>query len=78
MEIDKIIEKIDLEVDSVNAGHTAYRDSLSFKYFNNNLLENSLPAHNDGDEDIVIVDDTSSTFDEANFNIGFEEYYEDS
>tara|TARA_B100000965_G_C19581814_1_gene753912 strand:+ start:1692 stop:1928 length:237 start_codon:yes stop_codon:yes gene_type:complete len=78
MDIKKLLEKIDLEIDSTNAGHQAYRDSQNFKNFNHSVLENTL--FSDGDEDIEMttIDDSNSTFDEANYSLGSEEYYEDN
>ena len=79
-ESQKILDNIDQEVKNQDVGHTAYNKVKYARNFNTSLLENSLFAHDDEllDHDITQVDDTISTFDEANYTLGSEEYYEDN
>jgi hypothetical protein len=70
--LEEIIKRIDLEIDSVNAGHKAFKESENNKSFSNEYLENCYGTYDDHD-DIEFVDesgsDHSSTFDEANYSI---------
>lgn len=71
--LDQFLKRIDLEADSVNAGHLAYKRSEQSKNFSNQYLENNIGTF-DLLEDIEMItanesiEDDRSTFDEANFN----------
>ena len=74
--LEETIKKIDLEIDSVNAGSKAYRYAQQRSKFNNTYLENCYEKSYDSlrDDDIEFVDsesieDDRSTFDEANYSI---------
>jgi len=79
-EADRLLEKIEQEVKSADVGHKAYNRVKYAKNFNTSLLENSVFSHDDEllDDSMESVDDSHSTFDEANYKIGFEEYCEDN
>lgn len=78
-EADRILKKIDQESKNADVGHKAYNRVKYARNFNTSLLENSVFDHEDEllDDDIQIVDDSHSTFDEANYTLGYGEYYED-
>jgi len=74
--LEELIKRIDLEIDSDNAGSKAYRESLQRSNFNNSYLENCYEGTyklTPIDDDIEFVDsesvqDDKSTFDESNYS----------
>ena len=73
--IDKIIKQIDQEVENSNVGHEAYNKTKNMRRFSQGNIENIVLADPNGDEKLTPHEewDAHSTFDEENYDIGYDE-----
>ena len=72
-EIDELIKKIDQEVESNNVGHEAYNRTNNMRNFSSGNIENIVLQDPCGDISENQNSDAYSTFDEENYDLGYDE-----
>ena len=74
MDVDKLLKQIEMEAESNAVGHDAYNKTVDAKFFNPSALDNLVVDGDDFKEyPEDTKDDSHSTFDEANFNLTYQD-----
>lgn len=72
MDLDKFLKRIELEKESIDAGHEAVNRAKNFQLFSQNNLENIIIDTDEGDDNHFSENTEHSTFDEANYNLEYD------